>query len=661
MPQVLRIPCQIIRYQGLRWLLFRAGYAAKLRLGWFRYRLPTTAWGGQPAGRIRDGLVIVRDPRSPTLGSEAAVARADRILSGWLTWFSDAESEVGFPPDWFANPCEAMPRSSAAHPSAADAGSDSGRGLARHWSQIGEFSAGDIKGVWEQARFGFVFPIVRAFARNGDDRYVEVFWKAIEDWREKNPPQSGVHWKCGQEISLRIIAWTFGFLTFRSHPATTCTRAGMLAEMLDVAGCRIEANIDYAVSQNNNHATSEATGLFTAGVLLGKLPWVARGRKLLESLSRTLIYNDGSFSQHSTNYHRLMLHTYLWAIRLGATTGYPLSAETVNRVRLAGTWLRALMCPVTGRVPNLGPNDGAHLFDLTDLEYLDYRPTIQAVGLATEGIRWLQPGPWDELSDWLERLEERRSVGGEKRRIVAGKSGDSNCRVEAGEDLEFSYFPDGGYALWRRGSMLAVLRCPRRFRHRPTHCDVLHFDLWHEGRNLLRDSGSYCYHCEKPWQSYFPSAAAHNTIQFDDRDPMPRLSRFLYGSWPKCDLRIDGQIVSATYCDYCGAMHRRIVRPTRDGFEITDQIGGAFKKAVLRWRLDSGCEWELSGLKCVSKAAAIHLSAESSGAAAQIRLAEGWESLYYRRKSPLSVLELQVDSGCREIRTEIQLERVAVL
>jgi hypothetical protein len=36
--------------------------------------------------------------------------------------------------------------------------------------------------------------------------------------------------------------------------------------------------------------------------------------------------------------------------------------------------------------------------------------------------------------------------------------------------------------------------------------------------------------------NYFAGTASHNTIQFDDRDQMPRVSRFLFGDWLKPDV-----------------------------------------------------------------------------------------------------------------------------
>lgn len=626
----------LLRYQGPRWLAFRAAYALKRRGGWLRKALPCGEWEAAPGERtLATVSVLPPGAQISAMGSDEAVCRAERICNGNLTWFSWKEEHLGFPPDWFHSPWA--------------------RGAEkcdlRHWSEIGDFEGGDIKGVWEQGRFGFVWALVRAHARSGDPLYPEVFWRAVEDWREKNPPQRGPHWMCGQEVALRLIAWVFGLMAFRGNAATTPSRERALAEMIEVSARRIEANLGYALSQKNNHGMSEAAGLFTAGVLLDRPAWTARGRGLLEMLARELIYNDGSFSQHSVNYHRLMLHVYLWVIRLGETAGQRLSLDTLRRVGQAGTWLRTLLNDKNGHVPNLGSNDGAHLLDLTDLGYLDYRPTVQAVGLVIEKQRWLPAGPWDELAAWLGVLPSALEVSPLERptevppRFIGGE-----CCAER----TLRVFRDGGYAVWRRGETLALLRCVERFCHRPSQCDLLHFDLWHRGQNLLRDAGTYSYNCEEPWRRYFDSSEAHNTVRFDDRDPMPRLSRFLYGAWPRGAVRVEGETVSASYRDHQGMFHRRTARPTEEGFEVQDRIEGPFREAVLRWRLDPGGGWKLTDNGCGNSIVELTVRAGPK-ASAQIGLNNGLESTYYWRMSSLPVLEIRVGPGCRELITDIRI------
>jgi hypothetical protein len=621
---------EIVRCQGLSWALSRAWLVAKQRTGFFKRTLPCASWPQNPVGRLQN-IPLLPGTSALPCESSVAVAKAERILAGQQEYFSKHRISCGFPPDWFLNPFDPSPRRVPDM---------------RHWSSIGDFGEGDIKGLWETARFGWVFPLARAYAHTEDDKYAEGFWRAVEAWRAVNFPQCGVHWKCGQEIALRVMAWIFGFCVFQESPSTTPVRRSFLAQMLEVFAKRIDANIGYALSQHNNHGVSEAAGLFTIGVALGNKRWIVKGRGLLERLAQELIYDDGSFSQHSTNYHRLMLHDYLWVIRLAQTINQPFSERLVRRVGQAGKWLLAMLDPVTGRAPNLGSNDGTHIFDLTDLGYLDYRPTVQAIGWITERRRWLAPGPWDELAFWLAGMTQE------------SRQTDESCQGTLAVQADgWTLLVDGGYALWRNGRTLAMLRCPARFRHRPAHADILHLDLWHEGRNLLCDGGTYSYNCEATWQGYFPSVAAHNTIQFDDHDQMPRLSRFLYGRWPRVYIEhLDQQTMEARYRDWRDCSHCRRIRPNTDNVVIEDTVDGFQKQAVLRWRLNSGLAWTLQGNRCTSSAADIHVTSDTP---IGLRLTQGWESLYYWEKTEIQVLEAAISAEIKPVKimTRVTLRR----
>lgn len=101
----------------------------------------------------------------------------------------------------------------------------------------------------------------------GDERYPDAFWRLVEDWAVHNPPQLGPNWKCGQEAAFRLMAWCFGLYGFSQSPHTSPERVSQLGCMVAITAERIEGNIAYALSQNNNHGISEAAGLFTAGIL----------------------------------------------------------------------------------------------------------------------------------------------------------------------------------------------------------------------------------------------------------------------------------------------------------------------------------------------------------------------------------------------------------
>ncbi len=106
--------------------------------------------------------------------------------------------------------------------------------------------------------------------------------------------------------------------------------------------------------------------------------------------------------------------------------------------------------------------------------------------------------------------------------------------------------------------------------------------------NVLRDGGSYSYNTDREAMQYFSGTTSHNTVQFDDRDQMPRLGPFLFGAWPdRSELTYQGDLpsVCAAYRDYAGAMHRRMVELTENTCVVRDEIADFRTKAVLRWRL----------------------------------------------------------------------------
>ncbi len=616
---------QIFRLLGPSWAFFRLKYAWQTRGDYWEKKTPMGKWNA-------DVPPITGQFWEMQWTSDLS-CQAEEVEAGTYCLFFCHPISGGPVPDWFGIYFAGKKIGAIAQKQ-------------DHWSKIADFSSGDIKGVWELSRFAWVYPLIQT-------KKAETFWDLVEDWAAHNPPNTGVHWKCGQEIAIRMFALTCGFFAFRDDPATTEDREALLREIIFTSAVRIQANIPYALSQKNNHGISEAAGLFTAGVLFDQQSWQDKGMALLESQARELIYEDGSFSQHSVNYHRLMLQVYLWAIQLGRANGLEFSSTLLDRVRKAGLWLLALCDLDTGCCPNLGSNDGALIFPVTESDYLDFRPTIKAAALIMDGHPWLPTGPYDGLATFL---------GCSPSVSHASHNAHNACNSHNFHDPGTNspppliYFPDGGYAVFTSNpDTRLVFRCPIRFKHRPGHCDLLHVDLFLLGVNVLRDAGSYSYNCELPWQEYFPSVAAHNTIQFDDHDQMPRLSRFLLGKWPKSREVVDesaGQI-TAGFTDWKGCRHERTVMARENGFTIQDRFKGFKEKAVLRWRLASEIDWELQELTCSSAMAKLTISLED-GSATEAKIVQGWESLYYQERTPVPVLEVQVGASCHTLTTHIQ-------
>jgi hypothetical protein len=203
-------------------------------------------------------------------------------------------------------------------------------------------------------------------------------------------------------------------------------------------------------------------------------------------------------------------------------------------------------------------------------------------------------------------------------------------------------FLDGGYVKLAVKKTWMMMR-PPCYRFRPSHADALHIDLWHEGVNIIRDGGSFSYHSNEGEMSYFSGTESHSTVQFDGRDQMPRLGRFLFGSWLKCQgLAYDARDIKVTagYRDYAEGKHRRTVTLREAYCEVEDDVSGFSKWAVLRWRLAPD-SWKIDGMVVTSRLATF--TVKSDVPVRRVELIAGWESRYYGQKSSLPVFEVEID------------------
>ena len=461
----------------------------------------------------------------------------------------------------------------------------------------------------------------------------------------RNPANSGPNWKCGQEASIRLI----NLLLAARILGTYRNPSSNLDKIVALHCTRIMPTIRYAVAQNNNHGTSEAAALFIGGAWLmsqelkGTLrkaaeKWCKTGRRLLEDRVNALVAKDGSFSQYSVNYHRVLVDTLcqveLWRQELQVAS---FSDRYMARSRAAVKWLSAMTDASTGDAPNLGANDGARLYDLSVLKYRDFRPSVQLGSILLCGERAYDEGKWDEPLLWLGLEPSEKVISPSIESVVHG---------------------DGGDIIMRADQSRALVRFAR-YNFRPSHADCLHLDLWYRGLNILRDGGTFSYNTDPRLLDYFSGTESHNTVQFDGRNQMPRIGRFLFGEWLKMsectDIRREGESLSWTgaYTDWKQARHRRTVIVRGNIWRVIDEIDGFHDKAVLRWRLIPE-KWTLAGNTCDSALARLRVS--STATVQRFELATGWESLYYQQKTELPVLELEVGAGTWTIETEISLK-----
>lgn len=452
--------------------------------------LPRRTSGDVTCQGINDGIPL------------PGIVEAMEVLKGEIRYFAGPSINCGFPPKWFRD------YSGSQKPSA-------------HWSKIRTIAKDhkDIKLTWEPSRFLFIFPLARAYHSTKDDRFAESFWQAFEDWQKNNPAYLGPNWICGQEISIRVISWSFGVSVFADSRATTSPRLALLKETLILHANRILRTRGYALSQRNNHAISEAVGLITIASLLPEHPSSRWLREIaLEQLVMTLedqFDEEGAYIQHSFNYHRFAMELLIWTVFLLRQRSEPVPAPILETLARSLDFLKSFMDPFSGALPQYGQDDGTLLFSLTDCARRDFRPVLQALSYICNKREAFHEGPWDELTRWL--FEDQRSQ-----------------RIAITEPHNRSRsFPRTGYHIFC-GPMSHLFIRGAKYRTRPGQADNLHIDFWFQGKNILFDPGTLSYNPVEPRWEKLSHSFTHNVAGIMEQDQMIKSGNFLWLDWPVC-------------------------------------------------------------------------------------------------------------------------------
>ena len=632
---------------GPGFCLYRAGYAFRKKTGLLKHAFPAARWDQiTPGSRLHRTVDPAAERLAECHGSNGrrfffpkgqpplingvdacyVIEVADQILNHQLPYFSSAAVAMGKPVNWFFNP---VTNTTFANPD-------------RHWCDIDFFDSGDIKYIWEPSRFAWAYVLSRAYSMTKNEVYAEAFFDLFESWLEANPYNIGPNFACGQECAVRLLAMVFAYYGLAGSSASTPGRQALLIKVIGVHAERIAGNIAFAISTRTNHSIIEAAGLYTAGLLFPEFKdaakWFKCGKQTLVKEGLKQIYADGSYIQHSMNYHRLMLQGYLWCFQLGRLNEDVFPDLLITRFEKAVSFLYEMVDAESGRVPNYGANDGAIIIPLNTCDYLDYRPVLQSAGYYVYGGPLFDAGPWDEDLCWLFGNAERNDNAAQIAPPVSSR------------------FDSGGYYTLRMADSWAMLRC-HTYKDRPGHADLLHVELWFKGINILRDSGTYHYNCPPPWQDYFPSTAAHNTIVLAGQDQMPRIGRFLWGSLPRCEL-VDYIVADAArpgvvrgrhfsyYDSVCHAVHERTLIALQENcWVVVDDVFGAEPCTV-------ELLWQLADVPCTLSSGRTTLKTSTGRVTLEVQCLQdltfdihrgtmrpvGWESLYYGHKTPAPTL-----------------------
>jgi hypothetical protein len=196
--------------------------------------------------------------------------------------------------------------------------------------------------------------------------------------------------------------------------------------------------------------------------------------------------------------------------------------------------------------------------------------------------------------------------------VILGALAGGKHHVEDRPGRRPSRFADAGVTLLRTSGENEIwCRCNSSPHGYPgtaghAHADALSVEVRYAGVDILADPGTYCYHGERAWRSYFRSTIAHNTAELGGRSQSSERGRFMWVNHaPAREVEVvdDGDIASwtARHNGYASldppAWHRRSVlldRASRS-IDIIDVIEGGRHDVRLVFHLGPQVQAELHG------------------------------------------------------------------
>ncbi len=562
---------------------------------------------------VREKINFIKSPYNQ-LKSDA-----ENILSGKIKFFSCEWRNIGLDYDWITNPDSGFQYNNK-----------------QHWSKIPDLSeeAGDIKYVWEKSRFSWVLTIIR-YDYHFEEDHSDFVFSQIENWIDSNPINQGPNWRCSQEISLRIFNWCYVLHFYKNSEALSASRWKKIQNTIYWSLHHVYKHIDFSrIAVRNNHAITETLFLTLSNILFPFIPetkkWAKAGRKWFEQEIEYQIYNDGTFLQFSMNYHRVVIQLLSFGISITDKTSQPFSTEVKNKAYKSVNFLYQCMQEDKGYLPNYGANDGAWFFPLSDTDYRDYRPQLNALHKLLTGKFLFSSSIMKEECLWL----------GIDDKIQIHKNFPPIKRIYG--IIEFKI---GGYYLIREKESFTFIKCGK-YNNRPSQADNLHVDIWHKGENILCDGGSYKYNTQKNIKKYFSGTESHNTVMLDNYDQMLKGARFIWLYWSQAiesDIKeteneyiFNGKIKCFSYIDK-NIMHIRSVNKVKNKptWIIKDKILHKPPNMEIRQLWHTGSN-------------EVIFSVENN-----FVTKKAWQSLYYGKKEEIKQIECKTISETIETKISI--------
>ena len=498
----------------LGWYARRAARMSPAEMAWrVRDQLVRAAWSPRqvtreqlarvaPAAPARElAFTAVLPPgtaaRVPEEARKPVLEAADRLLRGEWETLGVLRTDLERP-DWFRDPVTGRR-------------SDPDR-YAFRVDHRSEEQTGNVKQVWEIARLQHLTLLASAWALSHDERYAQRVDEQLRSFWQENPFLSGIHWTSGIEVGIRLISLAWIRRLLDDWPGVTgpvrAQRPGRPADQVAPAvPGRLPQPRILGQQPRDRRGGRPAGGQLRLPLVPAQRPVAARVRAAAGARAA---------AQHVPVRRQPRAGFGLPAVRGRArlpgrgrgrgerTPAEPAGVAAADRDggQRRGPAGRADAAAAPGRLRR-GPGAAAR----PARGRTPGRALLALAGALVGPLDWWPRPPADAGSVMVGALRRRQAPGRGQARpaaVAVRRRGSDAAARPAGEN-EIWCRCDGG----PHGYLSIAAHA---------HADALSVEVRYAGMDILADPGTYCYHGERAWRSYFRSTIAHNTAELGGRN-----------------------------------------------------------------------------------------------------------------------------------------------
>ena len=348
----------------------------------------------------------------------------------------------------------------------------------------------------------------------------------------------------------------------------------------------------------------------------------------------TDVWTDGVHRECSTDYHCIVLRSFLGGLANARAAHLDLPDGYVDRVSLALDFALHIQRP-DGLTPSFSDGDvvdfrellalGAELLDRDDLRWV-----------ATVGDAGTPPAVVDATFP----------VGG----YLTARSGWGAGSTAYGDErfmlMDAGPIGDGGHG----------------------HYDQLSVELYAHGHSLVVDPGRYTY-ADTPWRRWFKGSAAHNTVTIDSLDQTP----YRHGA-PKTGVslarlvrRVNRASIDAIEAEVTSPQHevvhtRRVLFPQREYWVVHDHVrGNTDHRYEARWHLPAEAEGHVTVVRDSHHTSVSYPAGTLVvRCSLEVEIEPGWISMTYGVMEPAPVVVVRATGAEADIVTVLSPGDAAV-